>query len=102
MEEEHDSEICIIHCTYDLTPLVSIKDLVMGNYCECRTNTEISANIKNAEQVGDNVLPNIRCHRKYRQIFTVKSSLEKTMREDKRSEQKLEGENSDNRKSRKV
>ena len=57
--------------------------------------------LKIADQVGDNVLPNIKYHRKCRQIFTMKSSLEKIMREDERSEQKLEGENSDNRKSRK-
>ena len=102
MEEEQDSETCIIHCTDDSTPLVSIKDLqsweTIVNAGRIWKDLQI---LKIADQVGDNVLSNIKYHRKYRQISTMKSSLEKIMREDERSEQKLKGENSDDRKSRK-
>ena len=61
MEEEQDSETCIIHCTNDSTPLASIKDLqsleTIVNAGRLWKDLQI---LKIADQVEDNVLPNIK------------------------------------------
>ena len=97
MEGEKDSnETCMIHCTDDSTPLVSIQSLqsweTILNAAQIRKDMRV---LKVAKQLDDNVFPKIKYHRK--QIFTMESSLEKIVNENGGSKQELEGESSNSK-----
>ena len=80
MGQLKSSSDCIIHCTDDNTELISLKDVASWNTLYDAAALRQYASLLPLQYEGE--IPNIRYHRKCRQIFTMKRELDK-MREKK-------------------
>ena len=80
MDQLKSSSECIIHCTDDNTELISLKDVASWDTLYDAAALRQYAPLLSLQYEGE--IPNIRYHRKCRQIFTMKRELDK-MREKK-------------------